>query len=160
VQSLERDHPGFVRRLLRLAATRGDDDPRGLTLLAQALGGRRALESAFARFARTALDDPLVGKALHARRTAKLAPGSRLVLDATVEPLSLRLWRVPASAARVTIRRTGGRRLAVVVRRGSAERSLGSGVLRLRSGAGSLVLLVIGGAGGAQAVRLTLTGKT
>ena len=47
-----------------------------------------------------------------------------------------------------------------VVRRGSAERSLGSAALRLRSGAGSLLVLVIGGAGGTQDVRLTLTGTT
>ena len=51
VQELEHDHPGFVRRLLALAATRGDDDLRGLKLLARALGGERALEAAFARFA-------------------------------------------------------------------------------------------------------------
>ena len=157
VQSLEHDHPGFVRRLLALAATRGDDDARGLKLLARALGGEHALEAAFARFARTALDDPLVGRALHARRTATLRAGDRLALSAGVQPLSLRLWRVPATAARVTIRRAGGRRLGVVVRRGSAERSLGSGVLRLRSGAGSLLLLVVGGGGGPQDVRLTLT---
>jgi len=77
-----------------------------------------------------------------------------------VQPLSLRLWRVPSSAAGVTLRRSGGLRLAVAVRRGSAERSLGSAALRLRSGAGSLLLLVIGGAGGTQDVRLTLTGTT
>jgi hypothetical protein len=160
VQELERGHPGFVRRLLTLAATRGDDDPHGLELLARALGGRRALEAAFARFARTALDDPLVGKALHARRTAKLRAGDRLVLSASVQPLSLRLWRVPASAAAVTLRRTGGLRLGVVVRRGTAERLLGHGALRLRGGAGPLLVLVIGGGGGAQDVRLTLTGTT
>jgi hypothetical protein len=160
VQQLEHDHPGFVRRLLALAATRGDDDPRGLELLARALGGRRALESAFARFARAALDDPLVGKALHARRMANLRVGSRLVLSASVQPLSLRLWRVPTSAAAVTLRRAGGLRLAVAVRRGSAEHALGSAVLRLGRGAGSLLVLVIGGAGGAQDVRLTLTGTT
>jgi hypothetical protein len=149
-----------VSRLLALATTRGDDDPRGLELLARALGGRRALEAAFARFARAALDDPLVGKALHARRTAKLRAGDRLVLSASVQPLSLRLWRVPSSAAAVTLRRSGGLRLGVVVRRGSAERSLGSAALHLRSGAGSLLVLVIGGAGGTQDVRLTLTGTT
>jgi hypothetical protein len=160
VQGLEHDHPGFVRSLLALAATRSDDDPRGLELLARALGSRRAVEAAFARFARAALDDPLVGKALHARRTAKLRGGDRLVLSASVQPLSLRLWRVPSSAAGVTLRRSGGLRLAVAVRRGSAERSLGSAALRLRSGAGSLLLLVIGGAGGTQDVRLTLTGTS
>jgi hypothetical protein len=158
VQQLEHDHPGFVSRLLASAATRGDDDPRGLALLAHALGGRRALEAAFARFARAALDDPLVGKALHARRTARLLAGGRVVLRASVQPLSLRLWRVPASAAAVTLRRSGGRHLAVVVRRGSAERLLGSTALRLSSGRGSLLVLVAGGGGGSQDVRVTLTG--
>ena len=74
IAQLERAHPGFVRRLLALAASRGDDDPRGLELLARASGARRALEAAFARFARSALDDPLVGKALRARRTAHCVP--------------------------------------------------------------------------------------
>src|SRR4029077_4952546 len=58
----ERDRGRFALRLLSLASSRGDDDPHGLALLARALGGRRALEAAFARYARTALDDPLVGK--------------------------------------------------------------------------------------------------
>lgn len=160
VQQCEHDHPGFVRKLLALAATRGDDDPRGLKLLARALGGRRALETAFARFARTALDDPLVGKALHARRTPKLRAGSRLVLGASVQPLSFRLWRVPASAANVTARRLGGRRLAVELRRGATQRALGGAVLRLAGGRGSLLVLVIGGGGGEQSVRVTLTGTT
>jgi hypothetical protein len=158
VQQLENDHPGFVRHLLALAATRGDGDPHGLTLLAQALGGRRSLEAGFARFARAALDDPLIGKALHARRTARLRPGDRLVLSATVQPLSLRLWRVPCSAATVSLRRAGGRRLAIEVRRGSAEHALGGAVLRLRSETGSLLVLVIGGGGGVQNVRITLSG--
>lgn len=160
VQHVEHGHPGFVRRLLALAPARADDDPRGLKLLARALGGRRALEAAFAGFARAALDDPLVGKALHARRTARLRAGGRLVLSASVQPLSLRLWRVPAPAAVVTLRRAGGRRLGVAVQRGSVERALGSAVLRLTSGAGSLLVLVIGGGGGAQSVRITLTGMT
>ena len=110
--------------------------------------------------ARVVLDDPLVGTALRARRTPKLRPGGRLVLNASVQPFSLRLWRVPASAATVTLRRTGGLRLSVTVHRGSAERALGSAVLRLDRGKGSLLLLVIGGGGGEQAVRLTLTGTT
>ncbi|HET6171062.1 MAG TPA: hypothetical protein VFD90_00565 [Gaiellales bacterium] len=159
VQQLEGSHPGFVRRLLASAA-KGDDDPRGLGLLASALGGRAALEAGFARFARTALDDPLVGEALHARRTARLRVGSRLVLRASVQPLSLRLWRVPLSAAAVTLRRSGARRLGVVVRRGSAEHSLAGGALRIESGQGSLLVLVIGGGGGAQNVQLTLSGTT
>jgi hypothetical protein len=160
VQQLEQDHPGFVRRLLALAGTRGDDDPRGLKLVARALGGQRALEAGFAGFARLALDDPLVGKALHARRAARLRPGGRLVLSAKVQPLSLQLWRVPCSATTVSVRRSGGRRLGVTVRRGSAERVLGGAVLRLRSGEGSLLVLVIGGGGGAQNVRVTLAGTT
>ena len=85
VAELEREQPGFVRRLLTLAAARGEDDPNGLLLLARALGGRRALEAAFVRFARTALDDPLVGPALRARRTARLRPGGRVVLRARVD---------------------------------------------------------------------------
>jgi hypothetical protein len=75
-----------------------------------------------------------------------------------MQPLSLRLWRVPASARVVTVRRTGALRLGVVVRRGAAERGLASGgALRLAGGQGSLLLLVIGGAGGTQDVRLTLS---
>ena len=56
IEQLERAHPGFVRRLLALAATRGDDDPSGLQLLARALGepaqprgGLRALRAHGAR---------------------------------------------------------------------------------------------------------------
>jgi hypothetical protein len=157
VAQLEREQPGFVRHLLALAATRGDDDPRGLRLVARALGGRRALETAFARFARAAIDDPLVGPALRARRTARLRAGGRLVLRATVQPLSLRLWRVPTTATALTVRRTGAKRLGAVARRGSQERALASGALRLSGGQGSLLVLVIGGASSAQAVRLTLT---
>jgi hypothetical protein len=160
IQQLERDHPGCVRRLVASAATRGDDDPRGLALLARALGGRRALETAFARFARAAVDDPLVGQALRARPTATLRGGGRVVLRASVPPLALRLWRVPASAAAVTLRRSGGRHLAVVIRRGSAERTLEGAALRLASGRGALLVLVVGGGGGAQDVRITLAGST
>lgn len=156
VQQLERDRPGFVRRLLAAAATRGDDDPLGLTLLARAVGGRRAVEAAFARFAQTALDDPLVGKALHARRTAPLRPRGRLVLQARVQPLALWLWRVQIPAGRTTLRRSGSRRIGVVVRRGASERMLGSGALRLAGGPETLLVLVIGGAGRAENVRLTL----
>ncbi len=83
IAELERERAGFVRRLLTLAAARGEDDPDGLLLLARAFGGRSALEAAFVRFARTAVDDPLVGPALRARRTQRLGPGGRLVLRAT-----------------------------------------------------------------------------
>jgi hypothetical protein len=157
IQQFESEHAGFVRRLLASAATRADDDPRGLALLARVIGGRRALEAAFARFARAALDDPLVGRALRARPTARLRAGGRVVLRASVQPLALRLWRIPASAAGVTLRRSGGRHLGIVVRRGSAERALGGAPLRL-SGGGSLLVLVVGGGGGTQDVRVTLTG--
>jgi hypothetical protein len=58
----------------------------------------------------------------------------------------------------VTLRRSGGLHVAVVVRRGFAEHSLGRGPLRLQSGAGPLLVLVVGGGGGTQDVRLTLTG--
>ena len=116
IEQLEHAHAGFVRRLLALRRRAPTSDPHGLTLLAGVLGGRDALEAAFVRFARTALDDPLVGKALRARRTARLRPGGRLVLRATMPPLSLRLWRVPTTAAAVTLRRAGARRVGVVVR--------------------------------------------
>ena len=157
IAQLERTHAGFVRRLLALAGGRGDDDPRGLRLAARAAGSRRTLESAFATFARHALDDPLVGKALRARRTTRLGSGGHLVLRARVEPLSLRLWRVPAATGAITLRRTGALRPGVVVRRGSREFTLTRGALRLRGGQGPLLILVIGGAGGAQDVRLALS---
>ena len=157
IDELERAQPGFVRRLVALAAGRGDDDPDGLRLVARALGGRQAFEAAFARFARAALDDPLVGRALRARRTARLRPGGRLVLRASIEPLGLRLWRVPTTAAVVTVARSGSLGLRAVVRRGSAERALPPGVLQISGGQGSLLLLVIGGAGSAQGLRLVLT---
>jgi hypothetical protein len=157
VSELERDHPGFVRRLLTLAAARGSDDPDGLRLLARALGGRHALESAFARFARTVLDDPLVGPALRGRRTAALRAGGRVVLRASVQPLALRLWRVPARAAVVSVRRTGAAGLGVVVRRGSFEWTFAGGVVRISGGQGPLLVLVVGGAAAVRSIRLTLT---
>jgi hypothetical protein len=157
VSELEAANPGFVRRLVALSATRGDDDPDGLGLVARALGDRRKLETAFIRFARTALDDPLVGPALRARRTARLRPGGRVVLRAHVEPLSLRLWRVPTTAAAIKVTRSGALGLGAVVRRGSLERALPRGVLRISGGQGSLLLLVVGGAGSAHDVRVTLT---
>jgi hypothetical protein len=157
VAQLEREHPGFVGRLIRLAARRGDDDPRGLRLAASAFGGRRALEAAFVRFAQAALDDPLVGRALRARRSVALRPGGRVVLRAHVQPLSLRLWRVPTTATAVTLRRAGALWLGALVRRGSRERLLAPGALLLSGGQGPVLVLVIGGAGGAQDVRLTLS---
>jgi hypothetical protein len=158
VEQLESTHPGFVRRLLALAATRGDADVDGLQLLARALGGPRALALAFARFARMAFDDPLVGQALRPRRAPRLGAGGRIVLHASVPPLGLLLWRVPATVAAVTVRRTGAAGLGVVVRRGSSERTLsGSGPLRLTSGRGSLLVLVAGGASSAQEIRLVLS---
>ncbi len=157
IAQLEHEHPGFVRRLLALAAARSDADPDGLRLLARALGGRRVLESSFARFASTAIDDPLVGKALHPRRTERLRVGGHLVLRARMQPLALRLWRVPTTARSVAIRRTGSRRLAVVVRRGVRELPVSSQILELHDGSGSLLVLVVGDAGAAQEVRLTLS---
>jgi hypothetical protein len=156
---LERERPGFARRLLELASARADDDARGLKLLARAFGGRRALEAAFARFARTALDDPLVGKALRARRTGRLGAGGRLVLRGRVQPLGLRLWLVPTAAAVVTVRRGGALRLRAVVRRGSREVPLARGAVRLSGGQGALLILVIGGSYAAQDVRLALSGS-
>jgi hypothetical protein len=158
VEQFESEHPGFVRRLLALAAGRADADAEGLQLLARALGGRRALAVAFARFARTALDDPLVGQALRSRRAARLGPGGRVVLHASVPPLGLVLWRVPATVAAVTVRRVGGAALAVAVRRGSSERAVPKrGPLRLTRGRGSLVVLVAGGATSAHDIRLVLS---
>ena len=157
IAELEREHPGFVRRLLALAPGRGEDDARGLRMLARAMGGRRALEAAFGRFARTALDDPLVGRALRPRRTGRLEAGGRLVLRARVQPLGLRLWRVPTASAVVTVRRGGALRLGAVVRRGSREVAFGRGTVRLPVGRGALVILVIGGSSGVQDVRLTLS---
>jgi hypothetical protein len=157
IAQLERERPGFVRRLLALAATRSDADPDGLGLLARALGGRRVLEAAFVRFARAAIDDSLVGKALRPRRTPRLRVGGHLVLRARVQPLALRLWRVPTSARAVSIRRAGARRVGVVVRRGARELPVSGRVLELRDGAGSLLVLVVGGADAAQEVRLTIS---
>jgi hypothetical protein len=157
IDELERAHPGFVRRLVALSATRGDDDPDGLQLAARALGSRRSLESAFRRFARAALDDPLVGRSLRARRAGRLRPGGRIVLRASVEPLSLRLWRVPTTATAVTVTRAGSQGLGAVVRRGSLERALPRGVVQIPGGQGSVLVLAIGGAGNAHGIRVTLT---
>jgi hypothetical protein len=156
IAQLERTHVGFTRRLLALAGGRGGDDPRGLRLAARAVGSRRLLEAGFATFARHALDDPLVGKALRSRPTARLGAGGHLILRAHVEPLSLRLWRVPAAVGAVTLQRTGARRLRVIVQRGAREYALGRRGLRLAGGQGPLRILVIGGAGGAQDIRVAL----
>ena len=139
-------HPGFVRRVLARAATRSDADPDGLQLVAGAVGGPRALERAFGRFARMALDDPLVGRALRPRRAQRLGPGGRISLRASVPPLGLMLWRIPASGAAVRIRRSGSSHVAVVVRRGASEHTLASGSLRLARGRGAVLVLVAGGA--------------
>ena len=80
------------------------------------------------------------------------------MLRARVQPLSLRLWRVPTSAAAVTVRRSGAlgaRRRSCAAARASARSRAAS--LRISGGQGSLLVLVVGGAGGAQDVRLTLT---
>jgi hypothetical protein len=159
IAQLESRHPGFVRRLLALAATRSDADADGLEVLARALGGGRVVEAEFTRFARTALDDPLVGRALRPRPAARLGAGGRIVLHASVPALGLLLWRVPATVAAVSVRRTDGTGLGVVVRRGSSERTLsGSGPLRLASGRGALLILVAGGARSARVIRLVLSG--
>jgi|tagenome__1003787_1003787.scaffolds.fasta_scaffold20890947_2 hypothetical protein len=157
ISELEHGRPGFVRRLMTLAAARGDADPEGLDLLARAYGGRSALAAAFARFARLAFDDPLVGRALRARRTARLGPGGRLVLRASVPALSFRLWRVPSTAQAVRIVRSGATGVGVVVRRGRGERAVPRGALRISRGQGALLVLVAGGAAGVADVRLTLT---
>jgi hypothetical protein len=79
------------------------------------------------------------------------------VLRATMPPLSLRLWRVPTSADAVTLRRTGARRVGIVVRRGAQERALAGAAVRLNGRQGTLLVLLIGGGGGTRDVRLTLT---
>jgi hypothetical protein len=158
VQQLERMHPGFVRRVLARAGARADEDPDGLQLAAGAAGGAPALERAFARFARMALDDPLVGRALRPRSGPRLGAGGRISLRISVPALGLMLWRVPTSAANVTVRRSGSSHVAVVLRRGSRERTLASGSLRLAGGQGSLLILVAGGASSAHGIRLVLSG--
>ena len=75
-----------------------------------------------------------------------------------MQPLGFRLWRVPVSAAIVTLRRSGARRLGVVVRRGSRERTLGGAAVRLAGERGAVLVLAVGGARHAQDIRLTLTG--
>jgi hypothetical protein len=159
VAQLERGHPGFVARLVALSAARGDDDPKGLALLARAIGGPSALASGFARFARTALDDPLVGPALRARRTSTLRSGWRLALHASVQPLSLRLWRVPLAPGvrAVTLRNSGAAGLGVVVRRGGRELAVGRRDVRLVGGQGPLLVLVAGAAGEVRDVRVVIT---
>lgn len=157
IAQLERERPGFVRRLLALAATRSDADPEGLQLLARAYGSRRGVEAAFLRFARTAIDDPLVGRALRARPTPRLRVGGRLVLQAHVLPLELLLWRVPLGAGTVTVRRTGAKHVGVVVRRDALEQAVSGGAVRLAGPSGSLLVLVVGGDSALQDVRVTLT---
>jgi hypothetical protein len=157
VEQLEASHPGFVRRLLEGAASRSDADSDGLQLVAAAVGGTGVLERDFRRFARTALDDPLVGRALRARSAPRLGAGGRLVLRASVPPLGLMLWRVPSVVTAVTVRRSGGAHAGVVLRRGSSERPLQAGSLRLASGRGSLYVLVVGGASSRQDIRLVLS---
>lgn len=157
IAQLERERPGFVRRLLALAAARSDADPDGLQLLARAYGSRRGVEAAFVRFARMAIDDPLVGKALRARPTQRLRVGGRLVLEARVPPLGLLLWRVPLGAGTVTVRRTGAKHVGIIVRRDAIEQAISGGALRLSGPAGSLLVVVVGGDSTLQRVRVTLT---
>ena len=161
VEQLEHDHPGFVRRLLALAATRGDDDPRRAEAARRersAAGARSRPRSSASRARRSTIRWSARPCAPGARPGC--APGGRLVLRASVQPLSLRLWRVPATAAAVTLRRAGGRR-ARQSWCGAARPSASLGGARrcaCAAGAGSLLVLVVGGGGGTQDVRLTLTG--
>jgi hypothetical protein len=157
VEQLERAHPGLVRRMLARAAARADADVDGVLQLARALGGSRALEHAFVRFAHTALDDPLVGPALRPRRAPRLLAGGRIVLRASLPALGLVVWRVPAAATTVTVRRSGSRKLGIVVRRGASERLLPDGSLRLSRGRGPLLVLVACGATSTQQIRLVLS---
>jgi hypothetical protein len=57
----------------------------------------------------------------------------------------------------VTLRRSGSSHIGVVIRRGSSERTLAGGSLRLANGRGALSILVIGGASSAQSIRLVLS---
>ena len=111
------------------------------------------------RFARTAVDDALVGPALRARRTARLGPGGRLVLRGARAAAQLPpLARADAAERRDRARAAAHAGLAVVVRRGrAAARRPARRPLRISGGQGALLVLVVGGAGSAQDVRLTLT---
>jgi hypothetical protein len=64
---------------------------------------------------------------------------------------------VPTGAKAVRIARSGAAGLGVVVRRGSLERAVPRGALRISGGQGALLLLVVGGAAGVEDVRLALT---
>ena len=143
---------GFVRRLLALAAVRGEDDPRGLELLARALRRPGALEAAFVRFARAAVDDPLVGRpcARGARRDCAPAAGSCCVRAAAAQLAALARAdrREPCDRAR-----TGAR----PARRGRSPRlprarARDTGRCGSRAGRARCSVLVVGGAGGAQDV--------
>ena len=74
-----------------------------------------------------------------------------------MRPLSLRLWRMPAGAGAVTVRRSGAAGPGVVVRRGSTERVLAHGALRIAGGQGPVLVLVAGGAVKPQQIRLTVS---
>ena len=137
IAQLERAHPGFVRRLLALAASRGDDDPRGLRLLARAAGrpanARGRLRALRARRPRRSAggQGPAGSPHRQAGRREAISSCAR-----ACEPLGLRLWRVPTAAGPVTLRRAGALRLGVVVRRGSREFVLSHGALRVSGGRG------------------------
>ena len=95
VAELEREQPGFVRRLLTLAAARGDDDPNGLRLVARALGGRRALEAASR--ASPEWRSTTRSSGLRCARAARRAcgPAGSSSCARACRRSSLRLWRVP-----------------------------------------------------------------
>ena len=122
----------------RSPPARGDDDPDGLAAAgARASAAARALEAAFVRFARTAVDDPLVGPALRARRTRaprrrRAARAARARAAAQLPPLA----RADAATRRdrAAQRRTRARRRRAPRAGRSASLPRGSAAARGRAG--------------------------
>ena len=161
IEQLERAHPGFVRRLLALAATRGDDDPDGLRL-ARARARRPARASSRPSCASRARRStiPLVGRALRpgAPRACGRAGGSCCARACRRSACGSGACR--RTAAAVTRHRAAARSgSASCVRRGSLEQRAAARALRAARGRAGV------GAGArrsaapavAQGVRLTLT---
>ena len=158
IAQLERTHAGFVRRLLALAAW-----PRRRRS-ARPAAGWRAPPAAGARWKPRSRPSRAVRSTIlsSARRcgpgsTARLGAGGHLVLRAHVEPLSLRLWKRARCGGRRHVAAHGCAAPASDRAAGlRASSRSGVGALRLAGGLGPLQILVIGGAGGAQDIRLAL----
>ena len=159
IEQLEHAHAGFVRRLLAAAATRADDDPHGLTLLAararrpaRPRGGLRPLRAHGAR-----RSPGRQGPACPAHSQAPPGRAARAARDdAAAQPAPL------ARADHCSSRHAAARGHGASARRGRAARLAasacsGGAAVRLAGGPGSLLVLVVGGGGGTQDVRLTLT---